>query len=490
MKERLKVLDFKYNVLTVFFIFILFISLLAPLSGNDWINYVNGKSGIIESFKNLTFNNGGLLSDFFAGIFTNSKGIFDILFASLMTFTFYNVIPLFGKVEKKTNYLLLPTLLLLVGVETFSFNFISVTGTVCYTFPALLILNYFLYLYKIGNNKFTIGNHIVLLLIILFVSLVTVHLSIAFLLANILFYAYKTISVKGYQKSYIALLFIHIFVSIISLFYVDKAMLFSSFEVLKDSIPTFIDEIFSKNILLIIIGMIPIDFYLNEKLGKHSFKRVLIVLFSLIPFLSLAYNFFNYSPVNLNLVINRYSGVFATENWYFIFYYIIYVVLFLLTVIHYISRVKTRNYLLLFLIAGLVCSALRILSPDYDFGSNILFLFAFMISTAVLYKEMDIKVNNKICVIVTILMTVYYLAIFGMCKYIDVSRNNYIKEQMDEGKTTIVVKSNPFYYVFRYNPNTIFQKRDFKKYMNIPENTKIEDQYFGVFKQIESKVKK
>ena len=305
MKERLKVLDFKYNVLTVFFIFILFISLLAPLSGNDWINYVNGKSGIIESFKNLTFNNGGLLSDFFAGIFTNSKGIFDILFASLMTFTFYNVIPLFGKVEKKTNYLLLPTLLLLVGVETFSFNFISVTGTVCYTFPALLILNYFLYLYKIGNNKFTIGNHIVLLLIILFVSLVTVHLSIAFLLANILFYAYKTISVKGYQKSYIALLFIHIFVSIISLFYVDKAMLFSSFEVLKDSIPTFIDEIFSKNILLIIIGMIPIDFYLNEKLGKHSFKRVLIVLFSLIPFLSLAYNFFNYSPVNLNLVINR-----------------------------------------------------------------------------------------------------------------------------------------------------------------------------------------
>ena len=98
MKERLKVLDFKYNVLTVFFIFILFISLLAPLSGNDWINYVNGKSGIIESFKNLTFNNGGLLSDFFAGIFTNSKGIFDILFASLMTFTFYNVIPLFGNI--------------------------------------------------------------------------------------------------------------------------------------------------------------------------------------------------------------------------------------------------------------------------------------------------------------------------------------------------------------------------------------------------------
>ena len=99
MKERLTVLNFKYNVISVFFVFILIISILAPLSGNDWVNYASGKGGLLDSFKNLTFENGGILSDALARVFTNSKGMFDILFAALFTFTLYNLYPLFGKIE-------------------------------------------------------------------------------------------------------------------------------------------------------------------------------------------------------------------------------------------------------------------------------------------------------------------------------------------------------------------------------------------------------
>ncbi len=489
MKERLNVLNFKYNVVSVFFVFILIISILAPLSGNDWVNYASGKGGLLEGFRNLTFENGGLLSDALAKVFTNSKGMFDILFAGLFTFTLYNLYPLFGKIDNKYHFALIPILLLMVGVETFAYNYISVTGTVCYTFPALAIINYYLYLYRIGSNKFRIIDVFVLLLIMTYVSVSTIHLAIAFLVSNILFYAYKCIDNKPFPKWYVVILLIQIVITISALFYVDKAMLFSSFSPILGNIPKFIDGTFSKNILLIILGTVPINIFINEKLKDFSYKRVILVLFTLVPILSLLYNFFNYSPVNLNLVINKYSGVFATENWYFIFYYIIYFVLYALTIISYIKREKSRNYILLFLIAGLITNLFVIVSPDYNNGSNILFVITFIISLAVLYKEMNIKIWNKVYIVLLILLPIYYLSIFSMCKYIDVTRHEYIDRQIATGKNNIVVKSNPFFLVYRYNPVTIFQKRDFKMYIDVPSDTKLEVKYFGVFKRIEDQVK-
>ena len=488
MKERLKVIDYKYNVLTFVFMFIFIISILAPLSGNDWISYVNGKNGIIDNIKNLTYNNGSIISDLVANLFACNKGIFNIFFAFLFSFTIYEVIPLLGKVENKYHFLLIPLLLLLVGTETFSFNYISVTGCVCYTFPACLIIIYYLYLYKIGNNKFTFVNYLVLFLIICYVSLATVHLAIAFLLSNIVYFAYRYLNTKEFPLSYVFLIFIEMFITIICLFQVDKAILFSDINLMIGRIPTFIENTFSKNILLIFIGIIPIDWYLNEKLNNFSYKRVVIVLFTLVPIVSMLYNFFNYSPVNLNLVINKYSGVFATENWYFIFYYILYGLLFILTINHFLKRKKSRYYIYILLVTGIITSLCNIISPDYNMGSNILFIMSFVIAIAVLYKEMDINLGKKMPIILTVILSIYYLSIFGMSKYIEVSRNSYIKEQVDANSSSIVVKSNPFLLVYRYNPNTVFQKRDFKKYIGVSEETGIKVKYFGVFGDIKDKV--
>ena len=488
MKDRLKVIDFKYNVLTTVFMFIFVISILAPLSGNDWISFINGKDGIINSINNITYVNGNILSDTLANLFAANKGIFNIVFAILITFTLREAVPLLGMVENKYHYILMPLLLLLVGVETFSYNFISVTGAVCYTFPACMIIIYYLYLYKLGNNKFKFINYLVLLLMILYISLSTVYLSLAFLLSNIVFFAYRYLNTKEFPLSYVFLIIIEIFVTIISLFYIDKSIVYSSFGLALGKIPKFIEETFSKNILLILIGCIPIDLYLNDKLKNFSYKRVVIVLFTLVPILSMLYNFFNYSPVNLNLVINKYSGVFATEQWYFIFYYIIYMFLLVLTTIKYIGRKKSRYYILILLGTGFITNLFRIISPDYTSGSNILFVIAFIITIAVLYKEMDIKLNKTFIKVFTVLLILYYVAIFAMTKYIDVTRNSYIKEQRDLGSSNIIVKSNPFLLMYRYNPNTVFQKRDFKKYLGVSEDTGITVKYFGVFRDIKSNI--
>ena len=141
------------------------------------------------------------------------------------------------------------------------------------------------------------------------------------------------------------------------------------------------------------------------------------------------------------------------------------------------------------IVIGLFASIFKCISPDYNNGTNILFVLSFIISTSALYKEMDIKVNNKMCFVLVILMSIYYLVIFGMCKYIDDTRLSYIKEQKEAGLTTIEVKSNPFFLVYRYNPTEVFQKRDFKQFIEVPQDTKLEVKYFGVFKEIESRVK-
>ena len=144
-------------------------------------------------------------------------------------------------------------------------------------------------------------------------------------------------------------------------------------------------------------------------------------------------------------------------------------------------------YILTLLLTGLVTSTLKIFSPDYMDGSNILFIMTFILSLSVVLKEMNVKLDKMFMVLVGILC-LYYGSMLVMSKYIDDTRNSYIKEQIEAKYTVIEVKSNPLYVVYRHNPITPFQMRDFKKYQGLNDDIKIEVKYFGIFKTIERKV--
>ena len=74
-------------------------------------------------------------------------------------------------------------------------------------------------------------------------------------------------------------------------------------------------------------------------------------------------------------------------------------------------------------------------------------------------------------------------------KYIDVTRKEYIEEQLKYDEQIIEVKANPIYLIWRYNPVTIFQQKDFKKYYNIPQDKELDVKYLGIFEKIERKIK-
>ena len=227
---------------------------------------------------------------------------------------------------------------------------------------------------------------------------------------------------------------------IVSVHFLDSILIYTEANQVLNNIPYFIDTVFSSNIVIMILGAIPINYLLGEKLKENRYRRVVITLFDLILFFSLCYNFFNYSPVNLNLVINKYNGIFATENWYYILYFITYVILFYLSINHFIKNKKLKNILNILMISCTIIAIFVLVSPIIDKGNMVFIVFSLIMILCLIAKEIDIKVYSKLVVLVLSLLIIYYLSMFAIVKYVDSTRSNYIKEQIDAGETIIEVK--------------------------------------------------
>ena len=475
MNERLKVLNFKYNVGLGTFIFFFIIFLLAPLSGIDWGNYVRGSESIVYIFNNLNFTYGGFITSILASLFSYNKLIFDFVMALLLGLLVKNVNDVYGKIDNKYYYLAFPFILLLVGVNTFAFNYTSVYGAISSTVPSILIIIYFIYLYKkeINTEDLVIKDYIVLILLSLLIVFDSFYLGIGFLVGNILIYIYGIISNKKIKKNYYIIIILQLVFIIINSFLCPKELLYDNIPVMINNIPNFIDVTFSKNILLFIISAIPINFYLNNVLKDYTYKRVIIVLFDLLLVFSLAYNFFYYSPVNLNLVINKYKGVFALENIYYIFYFIFYMILYGLSFIHFSKKRTLRNYLLLLVFISIFVSMFKLLSPSFEDGNSFFFVLSMGISTCIMFNSMNFNVNLKAFKAIFIILIVYYIGMMSFIRYIDYRRDKYIREQLKNNSSVVEVYSSPIYYVYRYNPVTIFEEKDFRLYYDIPSTSAV-----------------
>ena len=486
MKEKIDNISFKYKVTTFTFLLFLVIGLLSPISGADWKSYVIGKEGLVSSINNINILDGRIISGFLINFFSYNKLLFDICFAIMISQFVKMCNDLMGTV--KTRFLFMYPLigLLLVSVFTFSYNFLSVTTTVTYTFPAIA---FFLYFYLIMKDEELKKLSVVkLILYALFICLSSIHLAIMFFIVNFIYFLIN--DKKSNRVKHFIILVISFISIIFSLSLLDNSLFYSNINSIKDNIPHMIENTFSNNIVLVILGAIPINMYLYEKLKDNVYGRVVITLFDLILVFSLSYNFFNYSPVNLNLVISKYSGIFATENWYYILYFITYMVLFILSMNYYIKNIRVKKVFNMYMIASIIMMIFLLISPIFDVGNLIIFVFSLLFITCVLAKEMNTKVFVKLVKASIIVLTLYYLSIFAVIKYIDVTRTDYINEQLGYDVPTIEVKANPTYMIWRYNPVDYFQIKDFKDYYNIPNDKSIEVKYFGLFEKVEKSIKK
>lgn len=489
MKERLEVIDFKYKVVIATFLFFFIICTLCPISGEDWANYLIGKEGFLSCVENVNILDGRIISGFLASFLSYNKVLFNISFALLMSAFVYACNYMLGYVKNKIFYLLPFIGTLLVSTICFSRNYVSVTSCVSYTFPAILSFLYFFRIFRREDYNFSFREHLILILISLVIILSSIHIAIVFLLANIIFYLYTLVNKKKCSSTYLLIILLDVILLSISLMSLRTNLFYNDFSGYLERTTKYITNVFSRNIILILLGAIPINYYLNDLFKDFLYKRVIITLFDLILVFSLAYNFTYYSPVNIALIIDRYFGVFAVENWYYIFFFAAYMILFFLSILKYIGNRRTKVFFKLFSILCLIFSLFIYSSPMWNEGENIFVIIFLVASISLLLKELDIILLPKITSILTIFLIGYYLSIFGMTKYIDVKRNDYIEEQLEVNTNIIEVKANPFFLLYRYNPKEIYQQKDFKEYYEIPKDKEIVVRYFGIFEKIEKKVK-
>lgn len=485
MKEKLENINFKYKVAIFTFIIFLIIGALSPISGADWSSYVIGKKGIMSSINNINIADGRIISGFLINIFSYNKILFDICFAFMISLFVKMCNDIMGSV--KTRYLYLYPLigLLIVGVFTFSYNYLSVTSTTAYTFPSIVFFYYFYNLLK--DEEIKKITFIKLLLSTIFICLSSIHFAIIFLIVNIIYFI--LCDKKKNRVKYFSILTTSFILIIVSLFSLKSSLFYNNISSIKDNIPYMIEHVFSDNIILIILGAIPINMYLYHELKDNTYVRVIITIFDLILAFSLSYNFYNYSPVNLNLIISKYSGVFATENWYYIFYYISYFILFILSINYYIKNIKIKRMFNMFMIASILMIIFSLISPLFDVGNIITVVFSIIFITVIIAKDANTKVFVKLVRISIIVLCIYYLSLFSFIKYIDVTRTNYIKEQVEHNAKVIEVKANPTYMIWRYNPVDYFQLDSFKEYYNIPNKCMIDVKYFGILEKVEKRIK-
>lgn len=488
MKERMEVIDFKYKVTLGAFFFFFLISTLAPISGTDWSSYLIGKEGIGNIIKNININDGRIISGVLISLLSYNKLIFNLFFSLLMSRFVQCCNNMMGMVKNKYYYLFPLLGTMLVSVFLFSYNYVSVTTTVAYTFPAILSFIYFEHLWKKENYSFRLKEYIFLSILSLIICLSSIHVAITFLIGNIIYYSYALIKKKKISKGYIFTIAIQLLSIIVSLNMLNKSLFYNDINTVLSNIPKYIDTTFSKNIVLVILSAIPINYYLSNKLKGWIYDRVVITLFDIILIFSLAYNFFYYSPVNLNLVINKYLGVFATENWYYIFYFIIYLILLFISMNHIIKERKAFIPKILY-IMSIISGLFLLVSPIWDEGNVIFFVLFLIFGTSIMLKEIEIKIYPKTTLAILFIMILYYIGSFAIIKYIDTTREDYIIEQLNANEKVIEVKASPIYLVWRYNPVNIFQQKDFKRYYNIPQDKSITVKYFGIFEKIEKKIK-
>lgn len=499
MKERIEVIDYKYKMSSWTFILFFVLTLLAPLSGVDLeFSLFKGES-IIEIWKVATTTfSGAFMGRFFIYLFSSNRVLFSLVFSLLMACFVYFCNSFMGTIKNKYYYLLPLLFILFVNYVFFSQSYFSVSFCVTYLIPTILIFIYFYYFYKDPKIELSIKEIIMFFLLHLILPNISIFAGVLLICCDLFFFFYFY---KAYKKIPFFFL-IFFFVSLISLGTIvfSKEVLqelkttpfysLSLFEMIKLKVSDFLSYTFTRNVFLQVGMMIPINYYLYQRVKDKSYARLVMVLFNFVPIFNIICHFYLLIPVNIHLIISRYKGIFSCDRWYFIFYWMFYLYLFVRSIFYFVSEKKTRIFLLFLIASSILLQLFIFVTPVWMDTYSSYFTFSFILVTVVLLAKLELPIFPRVLKAFFYCSVFYFLFMFMLIRYYDNSRVSYIESQLKEDKSTIVVKALPIRYIYRYNPTYYDEIEAFRKYYNIPSSKNINVKYIGIFEKIEKSVKK
>lgn len=459
----MKILKNKANIYVILiFAFTLIFSLLIPMGGDDWGNYLRKGASfteIISTAKSfyVTFE-GRFFSRVFDFLLVPNGLLLAIIKSCLMALLFYLMYKIFNVKDKYLPFILMG--ILFVDFETFAQVYVWRTGCVTYLFPMVyaFILIFIRRKNIFGDDcKTEWWSYLFIPLTFVF-SMFTENTALAIIfvcLLNIIYYFVK------YKKIDIAMLLCLISAIIgFCLMYFspgtqnragenDAFMSLSFIGKILYNVPNLINYTFIKNSFITILLMILMSIIVWKNFNNGVLKY-LTLGFILIPAgLTCIIYLFSVFVVLPNVVLK----VLNTHNIFVDIYWILFIVLFIILLFKYL---KIDKKILYFLILALITGGAMMMSPIWGGRTACITTFMLFMVIGLCFKKNDLFIfdnkglfvcANALCFAFMFLFTLYSIYIYDL----NVDRNKYINYQLENDAKDIEVIILPGYYTWNLN---------------------------------------
>lgn len=472
MKNNKKI----YIIVFIFFLSLLFLS---PISGDDWGNYLVGKTGLYHSIGNaigMYFDwEGRFISRILINILTYHKYLWNILTSILITLTIYYSIKIVKPKNKKTIFILSILIILLMNIYTFSQTITWIAGNITYFYVIPILLGYFYCL--IYDEEKTTFKRIVFVLINIIAPMFVEHMALIIITGNVLLLISKYIKTKKIDKE----LLIYTLISIVS----TATMLLSPgsksrslieniefnklniIEKMIYNLPNFIYYTFIINYFLLILLSISNYYLIKNNIKNKYLKITLLGIQLIIPIITiLLYLISNILPNYTFNLINQ-------NNIFIITYWCIYmIILFILLIID--SKQEKHKISLFLFILGICANVYMLASPTWGYRTSLFtYILLSILSLKIIdkYKEKDNK--NKFLLVFTSIVMCFYLFLYINVYRCQTSLEKSIKMQLKNNNDVIEIEKFPAFINCNINPENDYHIKQFKRYYKIPQSKEL-----------------
>ena len=461
------------------FLFFVFLFFLSPISGDDWGNYLVGKTGIYHSFGNavgMYFSwEGRIVSRIFINLLTYHKVVWNFFNSFIIVGIIYYIVKITKPKNKKFVLLASLFLFLFMNLYTFSQVIVWLAGNITYLFVILLLLIYFYWMFE---KKDFSWKSVILLSFLNFISTMFVeHMAILLILSNIFFLGLSFYQNKKWDKKILLFLICSIIGTLI-MFLSPGTRLRSGMENIEFNqlsffakifynLPNFIFYTYISNYSLFVL-MVPASIFLVKNMIENKTIRILHYPFLLFPILTSISSVASFLNLSFLKELSNPNGIFNA------IYYILYSIDLLILYILYSKKEKNIKAIF-FLILGFFSNGVMMLSPTWGyrtgFASYLLLGISFImvldhyLSKKKLVNGMLFSLNGMMMVFFTILYISVHRQYLENFQVIQKGIKNHSKQ--------IVIEEYPSFVNCNINPTNEYHLSKFKEYYGIPTDVEI-----------------
>lgn len=479
--SHIKKLSISKKILLITSIFLLLLFFLTPINGDDWGNYLVGKKGLLAGLKNAAEMyyswEGRFISRLLIDILTYHKWLWNILNTTIVI-SFITICHKFITQKNKIYYLIPIFLLFTCSNYFYTQCYLWVAGNITYLIPSILTIIVVYYLYKNIKNNLSILESIVLIVLSIIIPMFVENIGCAYVVAILLMNIYYYLENK--KISFIQI--IMLLLSIISLIIMLKSpgsasrmQIYPEFENMSLSgkifynIPNFISYTFGKNAIILLFVLILINKMLISKLKNIKYKNIILIIFNIIPTLSILENILYIMPLNINI---NYS-ILNTSNWYYLLYWFIFTLLWFYTIIYFIKDKKEKIFFIILLLVGFISTGVMLLTPVWGERVTALYiLINILIITRISNNVLVFKGTLRNLFLTLVIISYIAIITCGIINRVfDIRRENTINKQINSD--TIIVPVNKLQTLWNYNPWDEYHISSFKNYYNIDSSKEL-----------------